>query len=82
MSSSLLMPFTVVSTSGCDCMYHMISHDVGMYGNEDGSIPATFEILNLIGWKPHASQVCMLKLSARIISYSACVAKLLVVCTL
>ena len=35
----------------------MISHDIGMYGNEDGSIPATFEILNFIGWKPHASQV-------------------------
>lgn len=31
-----------------------------MYGNEDGSIPATFEILNLIGWKPHASQVGMM----------------------
>uniref|UniRef100_A0A7N6C2J7 Arginine-hydroxylase NDUFAF5, mitochondrial n=1 Tax=Anabas testudineus TaxID=64144 RepID=A0A7N6C2J7_ANATE len=27
-----------------------------MYGNEDGSIPATFEILYLIGWKPHESQ--------------------------
>lgn len=38
----------------------MISHDTGMYGNDDGSIPATFEILNLIGWKPHASQVYLL----------------------
>ncbi|KAG8014505.1 Arginine-hydroxylase NDUFAF5, partial [Nibea albiflora] len=28
-----------------------------MYGNEDGSIPATFEILYMIGWKPHESQV-------------------------
>lgn len=28
-----------------------------MYGNEDGSIPATFEILYMIGWKPHDSQV-------------------------
>ncbi|XP_067441773.1 arginine-hydroxylase NDUFAF5, mitochondrial [Thunnus thynnus] len=27
-----------------------------MYGNEDGSIPATFEILYMIGWKPHDSQ--------------------------
>ncbi|XP_035856393.1 arginine-hydroxylase NDUFAF5, mitochondrial isoform X2 [Sander lucioperca] len=27
-----------------------------MYGNEDGSIPATFEILYMIGWKPHESQ--------------------------
>ena len=45
-------------SSGCGHMCHVILHDVGMYGNEDGSIPATFEILNLIGWKPHASQVC------------------------
>ncbi|XP_026869583.2 arginine-hydroxylase NDUFAF5, mitochondrial isoform X1 [Electrophorus electricus] len=28
-----------------------------MYGNEDGSVPATFEILHMIGWKPHESQV-------------------------
>uniref|UniRef100_A0AAY4AK05 Uncharacterized protein n=1 Tax=Denticeps clupeoides TaxID=299321 RepID=A0AAY4AK05_9TELE len=27
-----------------------------MYGNEDGSVPATFEILHMIGWKPHRSQ--------------------------
>ncbi|GIY27408.1 arginine-hydroxylase NDUFAF5, mitochondrial [Caerostris darwini] len=27
-----------------------------MYGNEDKTIPATFEIINLIGWKPHESQ--------------------------
>ncbi|XP_054634344.1 arginine-hydroxylase NDUFAF5, mitochondrial isoform X2 [Dunckerocampus dactyliophorus] len=27
-----------------------------MYGNEDGSIPATFDVLYMIGWKPHASQ--------------------------
>ncbi|CAD5121242.1 DgyrCDS9775 [Dimorphilus gyrociliatus] len=27
-----------------------------MYGNEDGSIPATFQILNFIGWKPDKSQ--------------------------
>ena len=28
-----------------------------MYGSEDGSVPATFEILYMIGWKPHESQV-------------------------
>ena len=28
-----------------------------MYGNEDGSVPATFDILYMIGWKPHESQV-------------------------
>ena len=27
-----------------------------MYGNEDGSIPALFQIFNFIGWKPHESQ--------------------------
>ncbi|XP_062865736.1 arginine-hydroxylase NDUFAF5, mitochondrial isoform X5 [Trichomycterus rosablanca] len=28
----------------------------GMYGNEDGSVPATFDVLFMIGWKPHESQ--------------------------
>ncbi|KAM3931356.1 arginine-hydroxylase NDUFAF5, mitochondrial [Leptodactylus fuscus] len=27
-----------------------------MYGEEDGSIPATFQIYCMIGWKPHESQ--------------------------
>ncbi|XP_043552571.1 arginine-hydroxylase NDUFAF5, mitochondrial isoform X2 [Chiloscyllium plagiosum] len=27
-----------------------------MYGNDDGSVPATFQILYMIGWKPHDSQ--------------------------
>ncbi|KAJ8002182.1 hypothetical protein DPEC_G00177170 [Dallia pectoralis] len=27
-----------------------------MYGCDDGSVPATFEILYMIGWKPHSSQ--------------------------
>ncbi|XP_014851272.1 PREDICTED: NADH dehydrogenase [ubiquinone] 1 alpha subcomplex assembly factor 5 [Poecilia mexicana] len=27
-----------------------------MYGNPDGSVPATFQILYMIGWKPHESQ--------------------------
>uniref|UniRef100_UPI00398F2ED3 arginine-hydroxylase NDUFAF5, mitochondrial n=1 Tax=Pristiophorus japonicus TaxID=55135 RepID=UPI00398F2ED3 len=27
-----------------------------MYGNDDGSVPATFQILYMIGWKPHESQ--------------------------
>ncbi len=26
------------------------------YGLEDGSVPATFQIIYMIGWKPHASQ--------------------------
>lgn len=28
-----------------------------MYGHADGSVPATFQILYVIGWKPHDSQV-------------------------
>ncbi|XP_067900415.1 arginine-hydroxylase NDUFAF5, mitochondrial isoform X1 [Heterodontus francisci] len=28
-----------------------------MYGNNDGSVPVTFQILYMIGWKPHKSQV-------------------------
>nr|XP_054759374.1 arginine-hydroxylase NDUFAF5, mitochondrial-like [Lytechinus pictus] len=27
-----------------------------MYGNEDGTIPATFQVLFMIGWKPDQSQ--------------------------
>ena len=30
-----------------------------MYGNEDGSIPATYQILYMIGWKPSDNQVCV-----------------------
>lgn len=28
-----------------------------MYGNSDGSVPATFQIYYMIGWKYHESQV-------------------------
>lgn len=27
-----------------------------MYGNPDGSVPATFDVIYMIGWKPHDSQ--------------------------
>ena len=27
----------------------------GLYGNEDGSVPATFQLLFFIGWKPDPS---------------------------
>lgn len=27
-----------------------------MYGDENGDIPATFQIIYMIGWKPHPSQ--------------------------
>ncbi len=28
-----------------------------MYGNEDGSIPANFQIIYMIAWKPDPTQV-------------------------
>jgi NADH dehydrogenase [ubiquinone] 1 alpha subcomplex assembly factor 5 len=27
-----------------------------LYGLEDGSVPASFQIISMIGWKPHESQ--------------------------
>ncbi|XP_046900169.1 arginine-hydroxylase NDUFAF5, mitochondrial [Hypomesus transpacificus] len=41
-----------------------------MYGNEDGSIPATFEILYMIGWKPHDSQAKPLKRGSANVSFA------------
>ncbi|KAI8851851.1 S-adenosyl-L-methionine-dependent methyltransferase [Chytridium lagenaria] len=32
-----------------------------IYGNDDGTIPATFQIINMIGWKPDPSQPKPLK---------------------
>ncbi|KAJ3357966.1 hypothetical protein HDU83_000023 [Entophlyctis luteolus] len=32
-----------------------------VYGNSDGTIPATFQVLYMIGWKPHESQPKPLK---------------------
>ncbi|XP_027139510.1 arginine-hydroxylase NDUFAF5, mitochondrial isoform X2 [Larimichthys crocea] len=40
-----------------------------MYGNEDGSIPATFEILYMIGWKPHESQAKPAKRGSATVSF-------------
>lgn len=40
-----------------------------MYGNEDKTIPATFQIIYLIGWKPHESQVSF-NLSLGIVIFS------------
>lgn len=43
-----------------------------MYGNEDSSLPATYQVLYFIGWKPDASQVqanlCLI-LNIRYFSY-------------
>ncbi|XP_071834640.1 arginine-hydroxylase NDUFAF5, mitochondrial-like isoform X2 [Apostichopus japonicus] len=40
-----------------------------MYGNEDGSIPATFQILFMIGWKPDISQAKPAKRGSAEISF-------------
>ncbi|XP_072513282.1 arginine-hydroxylase NDUFAF5, mitochondrial isoform X1 [Salminus brasiliensis] len=40
-----------------------------MYGNEDGSVPATFEILYMIGWKPHESQAKPAKRGSATVSF-------------
>ncbi|KAF3688173.1 Arginine-hydroxylase NDUFAF5, mitochondrial [Channa argus] len=40
-----------------------------MYGHEDGSVPATFEILYMIGWKPHESQVKPAKRGSATVSF-------------
>ncbi|KAL3253100.1 hypothetical protein MRX96_054672 [Rhipicephalus microplus] len=39
-----------------------------LYGNEDGSIPATFHILSFIGWKPDPSQAKPAKRGSQTVS--------------
>ncbi|XP_027034705.1 arginine-hydroxylase NDUFAF5, mitochondrial isoform X1 [Tachysurus fulvidraco] len=41
-----------------------------MYGNEDGSVPATFDILFMIGWKPHESQAKPAKRGSATMSFT------------
>ncbi|KAF3852658.1 hypothetical protein F7725_006013 [Dissostichus mawsoni] len=41
-----------------------------MYGSEDGSVPATFEILYMIGWKPHESQAKPAKRGSANVSFA------------
>lgn len=40
-----------------------------MYGNKDESVPATFEILYMIGWKPHESQAKPAKRGSATVSF-------------
>ncbi|KAJ0032943.1 hypothetical protein NQD34_000050 [Periophthalmus magnuspinnatus] len=40
-----------------------------MYGNPDGSIPATFDLLFMIGWKPHDSQAKPAKRGSATVSF-------------
>lgn len=41
-----------------------------MYGNEDGTVPATFEVLHMIGWKPHESQAKPAKRGSADVSFA------------
>lgn len=41
-----------------------------MYGNEDRSVPATFQILYMIGWKPHDSQAKPAKRGSANVSFA------------
>lgn len=41
-----------------------------MYGSEDGSVPATFQILYMIGWKPHESQAKPAKRGSANVSFA------------
>uniref|UniRef100_A0A671SE43 Arginine-hydroxylase NDUFAF5, mitochondrial n=2 Tax=Sinocyclocheilus anshuiensis TaxID=1608454 RepID=A0A671SE43_9TELE len=41
-----------------------------MYGNEDSSVPATFQILYMIGWKPHESQAKPAKRGSANVSFA------------
>jgi NADH dehydrogenase [ubiquinone] 1 alpha subcomplex assembly factor 5 len=40
----------------CSLMMKMADHYMQHYGAEDGRVRATFELVTLTGWKPHASQ--------------------------
>ncbi|XP_051717181.1 arginine-hydroxylase NDUFAF5, mitochondrial isoform X3 [Ctenopharyngodon idella] len=41
-----------------------------MYGSKDGSVPATFQILYMIGWKPHDSQAKPAKRGSANVSFA------------
>lgn len=51
--SSVIIVYLFVGVDTSFCV--VLSSD--MYGLEDGSIPATFQVLYMIGWRPHLSQV-------------------------
>ncbi|XP_077426419.1 arginine-hydroxylase NDUFAF5, mitochondrial [Vanacampus margaritifer] len=40
-----------------------------MYGKQDGSLPATFDVLYMIGWKPHRSQAKAAKRGSANVSF-------------
>lgn len=46
----------VKHSTGCSLMMQAVDHYLRNYSMEDGRIAATFELVTLTGWKPHASQ--------------------------
>ena len=46
----------VKHSTGCSLMMQAVDHYLRHYSMEDGRIAATFELVTLTGWKPHASQ--------------------------
>jgi len=42
--------------TGADTMLAMAATYRELYGFEDGTIPATFQLISVIGWSPHSSQ--------------------------
>ena len=47
---------TDIAHCSCVCVNMIGLKKKSMYGQEDGSIPATFEVVYMIGWSPHMSQ--------------------------
>eukprot|EP00602_Paraphysomonas_sp_CaronLab_P007984 CAMPEP_0185034712 /NCGR_PEP_ID=MMETSP1103-20130426/24826_1 /TAXON_ID=36769 /ORGANISM="Paraphysomonas bandaiensis, Strain Caron Lab Isolate" /LENGTH=316 /DNA_ID=CAMNT_0027571477 /DNA_START=140 /DNA_END=1090 /DNA_ORIENTATION=+ len=47
--------------AGRDTFLAMATLYQDMYGNEDGEVNATFQVISMIGWKPHESQQQPLK---------------------
>ena len=46
-------------------MYFLSSKKIEMYGNEQG-VPATFNVVNFIGWKPDPKQVYFIHIKSNI----------------
>ncbi|KAF0687304.1 Aste57867_20946 [Aphanomyces stellatus] len=49
-------PFSHAGPVSRDVLLSAASIYQAMYGNEDGSVPVTFQVIYFIGWSPHESQ--------------------------
>ena len=53
------------------CLYSFAFSE--MYGDSnDGSVPATFQVLYFIGWKPDQSQASMMSYTCTRVHYVSC----------